>query len=306
LAENKPEAEVAEEQAELRKRAAESVAEEQARRAAAAAAVPPAAPRGTDTRKWQPPREISGQDDSPLWMGLRILIFVALVAGGYFLFRQATYVLFAPELQALGAVVPSGPVSTDDSVTVGVHVANTSGSKGAAFVVMALTTGEEVEGETVEVPEHDTVFAPVKLKLPAGEHVFTLVAFNSWRGVRRLETYQGLSLVAASREVDVSDVQVPEHVTIGQTAEIVITVRNSGPARESILAIASLRPAAGAPILLKGAPSFVAAGATGTLRVSVDTRAVPAGSYFVEVSVETSAGEMIGRSRYPLPLEIRR
>jgi hypothetical protein len=309
VTEHEPDGATALEQAELRKRIAESVAQQQAQRARdeISLAEQPAdtlAPRATHEPRWQPPKEMTDGGDAVRLLA-RLVIFLLVVVGGYLIVREASYWIFGPELHVVEPIVPAAPVLADLPTVLGVRIANTSRTEGAAFVVAALGAGVEIEGRTVAVPAGETVFAPVEVVFGRGEHVVTLVVHDAWRGVRRLATLRGLSVSATAREVALHGVHAPANVTRGAAAVIDITAVNRGAAAEDVVPVVLLHDGDGLASETHGDTVAVGAGASGALRVTIDTGRLAPGLYIADIELRAADGTLLGQARHPLPLEVR-
>jgi hypothetical protein len=297
--------EAALEQARVRKQAEEAAASERSLRAQqdTAAPAPSASSAQTSDRVWTAPREAQGSGSIGRLL-LRMVVFGLLVMGAYLLVRAGSYILFAPKLEALAPVVPTGTVPTDQLTTLGAHVANNSRAQGAAFAVVTFNSGEEVEGATVQIPPGDTVFVPVRVRLTRGEHIFSLLVFDAWRGTRRLKSYSGLSVTAAAREIELEKLVVPETVTRGQPAVIQFMGANPGRRAETVIPVVALKTEGGTALVTQGDPVQIGPRQSGALRVNVATAGLNPGQYHAEVWVETRTANTIGYARYAVPIEV--
>lgn len=296
------------EQAELRKKLEESVAEAQSQRAesvpeTAEEEAPAELPQGREYRV--PVEARASKDSSHSRVGLRLVLFCVAVFVVYWLVKTVSLLLFSPTLQTVAPVVPRGPIEAGQAVTLGAYVANTSRMDGAAFVVLAFASGEEVEGPTVRIKGRDTAFVPVHVRLPRGEHVYTMVIFDSWRGVRRLETLRGLTIGARAVEIEVVDVKMPADVSSGPTLTE-LTGKNPGRSPETVTPVVQVRGPRGIVAEYIGDKTVIPANGSRPMRVSFNANGLPAGQYFAEVAVRSVSGETLGQLRYPIPIEVKR
>jgi hypothetical protein len=251
---------------------------------------------------WELPKE---PPRLALLIASRVAVFLVLVAGVYWVFWRSSYALFAPHLELVRAVIPSGIVSHDETHTLGVVVRNTGWSWGAAFVVAALGEGVEVEGPTVDVPARDSALVPVEVTLGPGDNTLSLVLFDGWRGVRRLHTYRGLHIRGGFRELEAEAITLDESVVRGDTLEVAFEWSNPRRTPEMVIPIVVFRQESGTggtPI--EGPATRLEPGESGTLRFPVDTWMLQPGTYTAQISVMSDTRERIGYGSYPRPVTV--
>jgi hypothetical protein len=128
---------------------------------------------------------------------VRLAVFGLVLFVAYFAFRVTADMAFGPNMNAVGVVVPAGPVVAGEMITLGVKVHNNSKRyNDSGFAVLAFRGGEEVDGPYVSLRPNTTVVLPVRVRLRPGDHVFTLLAFEDWKKVRRRAAYHGLVVTA--------------------------------------------------------------------------------------------------------------
>lgn len=270
-----------------------------------------ASPAPTDKRE-RPSDEISDEYlDRDAWgpveWGILKRMFVALIAVAlvYVIIWRGSYALFAPRMEAVRAVPPPERIAPGESVTLGAIVSNTGLSTGAAFVVATLGDGVEVEGSTVDVPAKDSTEVTVQLSLGAGGHPVTLVVFDSWRGVRRLDTFQDLYVQVGTQDLDRTRLVVPEQATRGETIDVAVPWSNRGQVGQQVTPVLVFRPQEGGlPVPAEGPTTELAPGQERTLRFGVDTWPLRPGRYLVDVLVRKSGGQIVGRGGEPLTVDV--
>ena len=295
-----PEKEDALQAAEVRKKLLEEAAEAQAHRTG-----------GTEEEElrhhgpepqWKPPKEVSMK---PGGVTVRFVLFLLLLGGAYFLFRQGSLILFQPELVTVGPVVPGGRIAPGQPIRVGVQVGNTTRFAARAFVVAALPGGEEVAGTPVEVPGNDTVLVPVEVRLPVGDHVLSLVAFESYRGDRRMETYRGLNVWVGDREIELGEFSLPATLERSDTMVVEFSGTNSGVTTASVVPVLVFGSAQGEATEVDGPVAEIAPGETGNLQITIVAANLDPGRYTVQVLARTPQGERLAQGRLPSAVEVR-
>ncbi len=236
----------------------------------------------------------------------RLVIFLILIFVVYLVIQRLSVLAFAPDLEVDHVVVPDGFAEAGTPVALGVVFRNNGRTRGTGFVVASLRDGSAIEGPTLDVPPRDTAFVPVRIPLDPGEHVLSLVAFDGWRGMRRLATYTGLVVqVGGAGDVEITAVRTPSAAFRGGTTSISVTLRNVGPVSERVVPDIVLRPeGAGLPHSIQGNETILEPGQRKTLEVSLDTWPLLPGSYLVEVFARSGLEERVGRYRSATPFVV--
>jgi hypothetical protein len=249
----------------------------------------------------QPPSGSSFDLRARLGLVGRLVLFIGILLSVYILLRQLTYVVFAPELEALRPIVPDGGLAAGEPVTLGVVVRNRGPMSGASFVV-AVVGDVETEGPTLDVPPRDTALIPVRVTLNSGTNAVSLVVFDGWRGVREVLAYRNLSVGVEPRSLDI---EVPEQVARGQKLTLAIPWSNPGMSREMVVPVVVFRPQGGGPPEDQEGPTFqLEPGESRTLDFDVDTWTLRSGRYALEVYLEAQGRERLARSLSPHSLEV--
>jgi hypothetical protein len=234
----------------------------------------------------------------------RLAAFLALVLLAYLIVAKASHLLFAPDLEVLRVHLPAG-VTAGESDTLGVVVHNRGSVTGAAFVVAVLADGFEVEGATLVVPPGDSLLVPVALKFEGGLNFVSLLAFDGWRGARRLETFRDLSVPVAPREIPPEEVTLPARASRGDSLPVVVPWTNLGMTSETVVPVVVFRPEnGGLPLDITGPAEVVAPGEEKTLAFALDSWPLAAGSYRVQIFLNSARGGRIARASAPLALEV--
>jgi hypothetical protein len=260
-----------------------------------------AGPRSTFSRR-TPEVEILDRIGIPGRM-LLLVLALALIYGAV---RALTHLLFAPDLSVLELVVPGEPVAAGDRVTVGALVRNQGDLNGAGFVVAVLPGGIEVEGPMLEVEAGGTAMLPVEILANSGGDPVALVAYDGWRGVRRLRTWRSIPLRVAPRTFDAARSAPTGPVERGRVAMYRIPWSNPGPVGEEVRAVAVVRPETGGPPVSSESPQgWFGVGDEGELEVGVDSWNLSPGRHQVLFHVVSDAGRLAGQGAGPLVLEVR-
>jgi hypothetical protein len=231
----------------------------------------------------------------------RILLFGVVVLLGFVLLRRTSYVVFAPELEVVRAVVPDSSIVAGEPVTMGVVVRNRGPQAGASFVV-AVAGGTEVEGPTVTVPPGDTAWVPVHFTLDSGSSAVSLVVFDGWRGVRRLRSYRDLPV---SVEPRLFEVQAPDQAQRGQWLKLSVPWSNLGVASARVVPVVVLRPMEGGFPLESQGPDFELAPAESrVLEFTLDSWVLRPGKYSMEVFLESPTRQRVARAGSSRALEV--
>ena len=231
----------------------------------------------------------------------RIAAFGVAIVAGYILFRQLTYAIFAPELEVIRPIVPEAGITAGEPVTMGVLVRNGGPISGASFVV-AVAGDVELEGPTLDVPAGDSALIPVRLSLNSGLNDVSLVVFDGWRGVRRLESYRNLSVTVKPR---LFDVHVLEQAERGDALKVAVPWSNLGVSAETVTPVVVFRPVGGGAPLDEEGPAFeLAPGEARTLEFEIDTWPLEAGRYSMDVFLEAPGRERVAQGRFPHSLEV--
>jgi hypothetical protein len=199
-------------------------------------------------------------------------------------------------------MLPEGGLSAGVPVTMGVVVRNRGPITGASFVV-AVAGDVEVEGPTLDVPARDTALIPVRLTLNSGTTPVSLVVFNGWRGVRRLQAFRNIPVHVAVRTVALE--VAPARLGRGDQATLSWDWSNPGAAPELVTPIVVFRALeGGSPIIEEGQAIPLGPGEARTLALTVDSWPLRAGSYTVEVFLEAAGRGRVARGSSPEPLEV--
>jgi hypothetical protein len=290
-------------QAELHRRLEEAVGVEIANRSGGIAVAPEAKPL-PETRPWRPPQELNDTSDVRRLL-VRLLLFFVALAVIYVAVQQTTYLLFTPRLEVLHVEVPSGKVAADRPVRVSALVTNRSMAAAAAFAVLVLATGEEIEGPTVAVGPGNTARVSVDVRPGQGVFVFSMVVFSSWRGVRRLASYPGLLLDATVREIDIDNVLVPAYIRAAEGAWVQFTGINRGHAVETVVPVVMLHGDDGALLEVAGDATAAAPGERINFRVRLEEHHLRAPASRLEVYILTAGGDVLGHGQFPFPFAVR-
>ena len=243
------------------------------------------------------------------WANRRLLRrFFFLVLTGfavYLVIWRGSHFLFAPRAEAVRPLAPPGQVAPGTAVTLGAVVRNDGIVSGAAFVVASLGPGREVEGPTVDVPGGDSAVVPVRMTLGPGRHAISLIVFDGWRGVRRLETFGDVPVTVGEELLGTDSVRVPERIVRGSDAAGDVQWANRSDVPRELRASAVFRPAGGGtPHVLEGSSVEVGPYQSATLEMPLDTWHLPPGSYDVDVQLYTREGQRIARSRETVVVEV--
>ena len=235
----------------------------------------------------------------------RILVFLALITVVYWAFRQLTVLLFAPQIAVVRPILPSREISPGSEVQLGVMVVNQKATAGAAFVVAALGDGRQIEGPTVALPAHDTTLVPVAVPLDREDQMLSLVLFDSWRGVRRLQTFSGLRVGVAESDVALEYVAPPDSIRSGEGFALELLARNHNTEPVTVRPRVKLQSG---PFQedrwIAGELMEIAAGDSARFTVTVEGDLLEPGTHFTQAVVETDDGTRRGGTRYPLLLVI--
>lgn len=279
------------------------------RERAAAAAKQSADASARDERP-DPIKEVLPARGSERWLNARIvgrvLLFMALVAVPYLLLQQVTVALFSPRLEVVEVLLPQSTVSPNAPIRVGVRVRNERPMEGIAFVMAALADGSLIEGPSVEVPGNGTAEATVSLELPAGEHVFSMILFDGFRGVQRLRTWSGVRVTVGNRVVALEGLALERDIaSLGDTVGLTVTVTNEGYRTETVVPVVRFDPVeGGAAVAASDAVFEVEPGMTAEVRLRLETAELTPGIFFTSVELVTDDGLTIGRSLFPVALEV--
>ena len=296
-ADSKPEYEAGE----LRRRHEEEFRRERDRRTAEPASdVPKATARDVP---WKPPPEMSNRGKRAL---VRVLLFVVIVAGLYFTVTTLSELLFAPKLTLLQPVVPTGSVAPSSPVTIGVYARNEKMRQGAAYALLILEDGSEVEGPVVIVPPRDSVFVPVQVSLPPGDHVATLVLYDAWRENVEVAAVHGVLIRSGMPEVDVVQALIAPVAQVADSIVVQLSLANRMEWEASVQPLVVFTPASGGgqPIEVNLGRIAVPAGQTVDAQRSIPPGTVPQGSYLVAVVNVTDSGDRTGTGAHGIPFTL--
>jgi hypothetical protein len=289
-----PEAEL--EATELRRRHVEEFRQERERRTADSPSH-----AGPDV-SWKPPAELAARKSRrPL---PRVVAFLLLLAGVYVAVRVATERLFTPELQLLGAAVPSQPVEPNQSVTVGVYARNERPREGAAYALLIMQDGSEVEGPVVPVPQGDSVLVPVQATFSPGDHVTSLVLFDAWRENVEVGAVHGVVIRSGVLQVEVEGATLGPVASPSDSVVVSFQLANRSGFAASVVPVVVFTPASGGGQPTEVALPVARVPSNGALpvRQSIAPGVVPPGRYLVAVLSMTGAGEPTGTGVHGLPL----
>jgi hypothetical protein len=297
-----PEAEAALEAGELRRRHEEEFRREREKRAADADAKDEPREPAPDVH-WSAPVEMRQGKRRTL---VRVLLFVFVLAALYLGARVVTEALFAPRLTLIGPALPSGAIPPEMPVTIGLYARNDRMREGAAYALLVLADGREIEGPVVMVPPGDSVLVPVQASFPVGDHVVSLVLFDAWKENVQVSAVRGLVVRAGASQVDVLDASLPPVAVSGEPITLTVTFFNPSDWSASVvpLAVFTSDGEPGQPIEVELARVEVPAGQSITVNPTIAPGAVPPGRYHVAVVPVTEAGERAGTGVHGLPLEV--
>jgi hypothetical protein len=235
----------------------------------------------------------------------RMLLLALVLAFIYGAVRALTHILFAPDLAVMGLVLPGEPVSAGDTVTLGAVVRNQGAINGAGFVVAVLPGGVELEGPMRVVAPGDTATLPVEVVASSGGSPVALVAFDGWRGVRRLRTWRSVPLQVAPRTFDAEQASPAGFLDRGRVATFRVHWSNPGPVEEAVRLVAVVRPeSGGSPRSTEGLEARFGPGDEGILEVGVDSWSLPEGRHQVAFHVVSQGERVAGRGARSLVLEV--
>jgi hypothetical protein len=285
------------EAAELRRRHTEEFRQERERRTAESPSH-----AGPDVR-WRPPAELVGRSRKAF---PRVFAFLLALAAGYVAVRIATEQLFTPELHLLGAAVPSQPVEPNESVTIGVYARNERSREGAAYALLILPDGREVEGPVVAVPEGDSVLVPVQTAFPPGDHVASLVLFDAWRENVQVGAVHGVVIRSGVLQVEVEGATLTPAASLSDSLVVSFQLVNRSSFEATVVPLVVFTPESGngEPVEVGLPVARVPAGDTLARRNTIAPGVVPAGRYLVAVLSVTSSGEPTGSGVHGLPLAL--
>jgi hypothetical protein len=297
-----PEPEGAIEAGELRRRHEEEFRRERERRAADSTPEPPHE-AGPDVQ-WKPPAELASARTRRTY--LRVLLFLLVVAALYFVIRFLTEMLFAPKLTLLSPALPAGAVSPNTPVTIGVYARNDRRREGAAYALLLLPDGSEVEGPVVVVPAGDSVLVPVQAAFPPGDHVTSLVLYDAWRENVEVGALHGLLIRSGMVQTDVAEATL---LPVAQAADSIVlefVLANRTEFDAAVVPVVVFTPESGAgqPLEVSLQRVVVPAGQTLARREAIRPGTVPVGRYLVSVVNITDSGERTGSGIHGVPFAL--
>lgn len=246
-----------------------------------------------------------GQDSGTLGIVKRLLVFLILVVAVYLVLLRISHFAFAPRLEVLHPLTPPAMVVAGEPVSLGAVIRNDGRMEGAAFVTAVFRNGVEVEGPTVPVPAGDSTVVTVAVALGAGEHQVSLVAFDGWRGVRRLRVFQGLRVTVESRVMASSDIRIPDRVSRGETMAVAFAWSNAGEIRQTVIPTVVFRPRdGGVPVAIEGPALEVEPLESRILDFEIDSWQLRPGHYLAEVQIHSPDGGLRGETIDLLPVEV--
>jgi hypothetical protein len=251
---------------------------------------------------WTPPPEIAARGKRSV---MRVLLFLLAVAGLYLAIGFVTERLFAPELTLLHPVVP-GTVTPNAPATVGLYARNVRMREGAAYALLILEDGTEIEGPVVIVPPHDSVLVPVQVILPAGDHVTSMVLYDAWRDNVEVAEVHGVLIRAGMPRVDVLEATLEPVVRPGEPIVVQLALVNRSEWDAAVVPLVVFTPESGAgvPIEVSLGRMTVPGGQTLDASRAVAPGTVPPGRYVVAVVNVTDAGDRTGEGVHGIPFAL--
>jgi hypothetical protein len=235
----------------------------------------------------------------------RVLLFLLIVLGLFFAVGGISELLFAPKLTLVGSAVPAGVSLPDVPVTVGVYARNERTREGAAYALLILQDGTEIEGPVVIVPPEDSVLVPVQVSLPAGDHVATLVLYDAWRENVEVAAVHGVLLRSGEPQVDVVSAALPPVVQPGGAILVELTLANRAEWDATVAPLVVFTPEPGGePLEASLGRVAVPGGQTLTTSRSIPPGSIPQGRYLVSVVNLTDAGERTGDGVHGIPFSL--
>jgi hypothetical protein len=293
------------EMAELRKRKKEEIREELRHRASGAPEDEGFEDPAPGSSSWTPPPEMAA---APRRTGIlrRILFFALLIAVAWIVLRALATSVFTPDLTMGEVVVPLEPLEPGSLVNVRVMVNNRSASRGEVLPVLVMEDGSEVAGPPVEVPARDSAVVLVSDRLPAGDHVVSLLLYDAWREDRRVGSAHGLLLRVGEPRVEIPRGDASPRVTRGEPLSLELTLVNRTARAELLTPVLVFQsdPGPGAAIELAGPDLAVPGMETTESRVSVSSGELAPGRYLLSVVLMTPFGDRAGSGLHGTPVEI--
>jgi hypothetical protein len=228
------------------------------------------------------------------------------VAALYFVIRFLTEMLFAPKLTLLSPALPAGAVSPNTPVTIGVYARNDRRREGAAYALLLLPDGSEVEGPVVVVPAGDSVLVPVQAAFPPGDHVTSLVLYDAWRENVEVGALHGLLIRSGMVQTDVAEATL---LPVAQAADSIVlefVLANRTEFDAAVVPVVVFTPESGAgqPLEVSLQRVVVPAGQTLARREAIRPGTVPVGRYLVSVVNITDSGERTGSGIHGVPFAL--
>lgn len=289
--------------AEVRRRKKEAIEEERRRRAADVPDDVPPPPSDAPRVAWIPPREMRGGPRSRLLP--RLLFFALLLAVGFVLARTLIDRVLTPDLQVEEASVPDGVVAPDEPATFGVAVSNRSRSAGEALAVLVVEDLLELEGRPVALPPRSTTTVPVEAALPAGDHVVSLLVYDTWREDRRVGAFHGIPVRVGEPELDVVEASLGAVDAGADSVEVIADLANRTDRNERVtLVVVFQRTDEEAPPVEVHGPDLAIAGGEST-RASflVGVEDLPPVPFLVSVLAITARGDRAGAGVHGIPFQ---
>jgi hypothetical protein len=198
--------------------------------------------------------------------------------------------------------VPVEPVAPGELVTLGLTVRNERSRDGAAFAVLILPDGSEVEGPVVSVPGRDSVLVPLQAAFPPGDHVTSLLLFDAWRDNVEVAAAHGVRIRSGRAQVEVGSAEVS--TAAGDSVVVSFALANGAAWESEVVPLVVFTPDANGPAPARagsaepvevGLPlARLSAGETLARRNVIGPGAIPPGRYRVAVLAVTRDGEPAG------------
>jgi hypothetical protein len=258
--------------------------------------------------RWKAPAEMGGE--RPARSLLRLVAFLGVLTAAYAGVRYLTDRLFAPRLSVLGPSVPAEAVTPGEPVTLGLNVRNERSRDGAAYAVLILPNGSEVEGPVVMVPGRDSVLVPVQAAFPPGDHTTSLLLFDAWRDNVEIAAAHGVRVRSGRTRVDVTSAAVS--ATPGDSVIVSFELANAAAWDSDVVPLVVFTPGPSGRLQREAVPAVevglpvahLSAGETLARRHTIEPGAVPPGRYLVAVLAVTPEGEPAGAGVHGIPFAV--
>jgi hypothetical protein len=191
-------------------------------------------------------------------------------------------------------------------VTIGVYARNDRLREGAAYALLLLPDGSEVEGPVVVVPAGDSVLVPVQATFPPGDHVTSLVLYDAWRENVEVGALHGLLIRSGMVQTDVAEATL---LPVAQAADSIVlefVLANRTEFDAAVVPVVVFTPESGTgqPLEVSLQRVVVPAGQTLARREAIRPGTVPVGRYLVSVVNITDSGERTGSGVHGVPFAL--